>query len=461
MATPIKKDFPAVQAIFADAGMRIEKDQSEHTYLWYFVFADGCVHSCNHKGGMSEVYDDVANMGPRKWLDGFRVGDVLEKGWTMPPQTKARTGGGNGVKAAAKPKGRIQHRDIAFTPSALKRRLRNDDGGFIGNDDGADVGVAEVAVTAEPARAGVITTVADMEEAAFQAPATDYSVSVPKRSQDGYYFPEFTNNAVLRAKLGRNILVSGKAGCGKSEFVMNLAKIMGVRCVRINFQVGTTEAHLVGKFTVKDGATKFVYGVLPLAMKNGWWLLFDELDYAMPEHLCLLHPVLEGDDLVIMQNESERVTPHENFRMFATANTKGRGDETQGYAGTNFLNLAFLDRWAIFECDYTAYEKQIAESILGDSELAGMVDKLFKLMRKSVEAGEIMNAVFSTRRMVQLCETIAAGEPLADAIHFELLSRYDKHEVEVLREHVFDVFEKEFYMKGWKIGDVHKAVPAN
>lgn len=195
-------------------------------------------------------------------------------------------------------------------------------------------------------------------------------------------------------------------------------------------------------------------------MKNGWWLCFDEIDYAEPEHLAILQPILEGESLIITQNKSEEIIPHSNFRVFATANTKGRGDETQSYTGTNVLNLAFLDRFSIFEMEYTSQEKSIVASIVKDSSLTKQIMDYFKLLRKatSTSAQELVNAAFSTRRLIQFAKVLAANEPLQEAIFFELAMRFEESEQPLIQEFAKDIWDEEHYFKGWKLGDAHLAV---
>lgn len=295
-----------------------------------------------------------------------------------------------------------------------------------------------------------------IEMADISSEKIDWSKEIPT-CNDGYYFPDDTAAITRRLQMGRNVFISGPAGTGKTEFVVNLARYFGIKVIRVNFSVGTTEAHLVGKFIVKNGGTEFIPGVVPRAMMNGWWILFDEIDYAQPEHLAILQPVLEGDALILTQDKNQTIIPHENFRVFATANTKGRGDVSQSYVGTNFLNLAFIDRWSIFEFEYTKYEKKILGDIITqDKVLVDQVYSFFGALRKAVDKCDIVNTAFSTRRMIHFAEMAAVGEPLDLVLKYEIYNRYDKSEVDILKEIAYDIWDKGHYFSGWKAGDSHK-----
>lgn len=291
--------------------------------------------------------------------------------------------------------------------------------------------------------------------------STNYDLIIPKSvkisEEKQFYFPKYINNIITRLRMGENIFLTGPTGCGKTEMTKALGLVFNQKVIRINFAVGTTEAHIIGRMLVENGATVFNYGLLPLAMKNGWWICFDEIDYAEPEHLAILQSILEGEPLILTQNKSEEIIPHSNFRVFATANTKGRGDETQSYTGTNVLNLAFLDRFSIFEMEYTSQEKNIVASIVKDSSLTKQIMDYFKLLRKatSTSAQELINAAFSTRRLIQFAKVLAASEPLHEAIFFELAMRFEESEQPLIQEFAKDIWDEEHYFKGWKLGDAH------
>ena len=248
--------------------------------------------------------------------------------------------------------------------------------------------------------------------------------------------------------------------CGKSEMIQNIANYVGAKSIRINMHSGISSGDLIGRMLVKSGLegseTVFKYGYIPIAMMNGWWVILDEIDSAEPSVLFRLQSVLEGGNLVVTENEGEIIIPHENFRIFATANTKGRGDELNSYTGTNFLNASFLDRYSIFEMTYSDKEKDIVNSILNDEILSEKLVQSFTLFRKASEEGTIENATFSTRRIISVARAIAAGDSLKEAFEFEVFQRYSKDEQSILIELLKDVFDQQHYLsKKWYLGSNH------
>lgn len=85
-------------------------------------------------------------------------------------------------------------------------------------------------------------------------------------------------------------------------------------------------------------------GLVPQAMKNGWWVLLDELNLAEPQILERLNSVLETEpSLVLTEYDNSVIGPtgtpvHVNFRIFATMNPAE-------YAGRSVLSPAYRDRW--------------------------------------------------------------------------------------------------------------------
>jgi len=228
---------------------------------------------------------------------------------------------------------------------------------------------------------------------------------------DDYWLPgkrekEQWECLALGLQLNEPVFIFGPTGCGKTTLVKELAAACTQPCLRINMNKDWDNDMLVGTKELIETAegntiTSFSPGVLTKAMQRGWWLLIDEMDAAPADVLLTLQGVLEGDALVL--ESGEVIKPHTHFRIIATGNTNGRGDETGLYVGTHVLNEATLDRFGVvIKADYPEKETeiQILTGRTGISE--DKARKMVECAQKVREAfeNEACYCTFSTRRLI-------------------------------------------------------------
>jgi MoxR-like ATPase len=140
------------------------------------------------------------------------------------------------------------------------------------------------------------------------------------------------------------------------------------------------------------------------ALERGAVLLLDEIDLASNKILCL-QSILEGKG-VFLKKTGRYVKPAAGFTIVATANTKGKGSDDGRFIGTNVLNEAFLERFALtFEQDYPApkTEQKILQKLsakLGclDEEFCEKLAAWADIIRKTFKEGGV-DEVISTRRL--------------------------------------------------------------
>ena len=216
--------------------------------------------------------------------------------------------------------------------------------------------------------------------------------------------------SIVKSRMFFPMFITGLSGNGKTFMVEQVCAKLKRECVRVNVTIETDEDDLLGGFRLQDGQTVFHKGPVVEAMERGAVLLLDEVDLASSKILCL-QPVLEGKG-VFLKKINQWITPEEGFNVIATANTKGKGSESGQFMGTNILNEAFLERFAItLEQEYTQpkTEVRIVKSAMGDKvdeEFASKLVDWAKVIRDTHADGGI-DEIISTRRLVHIAKSYA------------------------------------------------------
>jgi len=220
---------------------------------------------------------------------------------------------------------------------------------------------------------------------------------VKKIIQSGMFYPTF---------------ITGLSGNGKTFSVEQACASLGRELIRVNITIETDEDDLIGGFRLVDGATVWHNGPVVEALERGAILLLDEVDLASNKVLCL-QSILEGKG-VFLKKVGRFVKPKSGFNIIATANTKGKGSDDGRFIGTNVLNEAFLERFALtFEQEYptVSIETKILKKVSGN---LGVLDEQFceslanwaDIIRRTFKDGGI-DEVISTRRLVHIIRAFA------------------------------------------------------
>jgi MoxR-like ATPase len=235
---------------------------------------------------------------------------------------------------------------------------------------------------------------------------------------------------IRSAVRGKNIMMTGPAGCGKTMAAKAL--VTALDRPDFYFNLGATQdprATLIGNVHFnKDKGTYFTESLFVKAISTpDAVILLDEISRANPDAWNILMSVLDETQRYLRLDEAEgqatiNVAPGVTF--IATANV---GNE---YTSTRVMDRALLDRFTNIEMD-----------VLTELEEADMLNKLYphvdtKTLCNLAQLASItrteaasddgrLTTHISTRAAVQTADLIHDGFSLMDAAAASILPRFD------------------------------------
>jgi hypothetical protein len=279
--------------------------------------------------------------------------------------------------------------------------------------------------------------------AATESVNSDNFKIIPEKMSNYVPFGHFKDvENIIKSKIFFPVFVTGLSGNGKTLMIEQVCAKLKRELFRVNITIETDEDDLMGGHTLVNGNIVFREGPVIKAMRKGAVLLLDEVDLGSNKMMCL-QSVLEGKGYLIKKT-GEWVTPAEGFTVLATANTKGQGSEDGKFIGTQIMNEAMLERFAItMQQEYppvTTERKILAKEM----ELTGSVDQEFveklvdwaDVIRKTFYEGAI-DDVITTRRLVHIVNAYRMFGDKLKSIQM-CISRFD----EETRNAVLDLYTK-------------------
>lgn len=141
------------------------------------------------------------------------------------------------------------------------------------------------------------------------------------------------------------ILLEGTTSSGKTSLIKHIAKQFGCSITRINNHEHTDLSEYFGSYQPDQLTGQLVFrdGPLVTGMRQGHWVILDELNMASSEILEALNRLLDDNRELLIPDTQEIVRPAPGFLLFATQNPSG------SYAGRKMLSEAFQNRFIMIE----------------------------------------------------------------------------------------------------------------
>ena len=271
-----------------------------------------------------------------------------------------------------------------------------------------------------------------------------------------YKFDKNTTLAILAGFAhNRRVMIQGYHGSGKSTHIEQVAARLNWPCVRVNLDSHISRIDLLGKdaITLKDGKqiTEFKEGILPWALQTPTALVFDEYDAGRPDVMFVIQRVLEVEGKLTLLDQNKVISPHEGFRLFATANTVGLGDTSGLYHGTQQINQGQMDRWHIVSTlNYLEPELELKVVLskvpsLDNKEgleTAKNMISVANLSRQGFANGDI-STLMSPRTVISWAENFQIFNDLNKSFEITFLNKCDETERVIIAEYYQRCFDLE------------------
>ena len=229
---------------------------------------------------------------------------------------------------------------------------------------------------------------------------------------------------------GKNIMMTGPAGCGKTMAAKSL--VNSLDRPDYYFNLGATQdprGTLIGNTHYESNkGTYFSESLFVKAIQTpNSVILLDELSRAHPDAWNILMTVLDYGQRYLRLDEQDNqstIKVADGVTFIATANI---GNE---YTSTRVMDKALMDRFTIVEMDVLSEEDE--NTLLNymfpnvDTTVLGNVSKIAALTRSesSSETARITSGV-STRTTVELCGLLYDGFSLEEAAEVSIYPQYD------------------------------------
>ena len=293
-------------------------------------------------------------------------------------------------------------------------------------------------------------------ERTFQSPAALPAIEqnlIPDKDDTFVKFGNFNDiKKIIQSRLFYPTFITGLSGNGKTFSVEQACAQLKRELIRVNITIETDSDDLLGGFRLVNGETVWHNGPVIEALQRGAILLLDEIDLASNKILCL-QSVLEGKG-IFLKKIGRFVKPAAGFNVFATANTKGKGSDDGRFIGTNVLNAAFLDRFAITmdqEYPSTSVEQKILKGLAQSINLNNAEEFINRLcdwsdvIRKTFYDGGI-DEIISTRRLVHILKAYSIFGDKEKSIKYSI-SGFDDETKQSFLE-LYDKIDADFVMGG-------------
>ena len=307
----------------------------------------------------------------------------------------------------------------------VKRAMRKQKNVKLDPKTGKVIGTTSLPAMTEPVQKQAQS--APQEQLAFMQTLEEAVNSQPQEMKMTTTNWKYLTRSVLR---GKNIMMTGPAGCGKTFAAQTVAQSIGRELHYFN--LGATQdprSTLIGNvhFDQSSGTVFCESPFIKAIQTPNAVILLDELSRANPEAWNILMTVLDPGQRYVRLDESadsKTVEVAPGVCFIATANI---GNE---YTSTRVMDKALLDRFVTIEMSmldqYEEYDLIRQRFPHADPEVVKAITEIAEVTRKECksETARISSAI-STRTTLEMASLTYDGFSLMEAAEVTVYPQYD------------------------------------
>lgn len=236
--------------------------------------------------------------------------------------------------------------------------------------------------------------------------------------------PAIIHDAVIALSMGKNVLLEGPTGSGKTTFAEYLSYLFTKPMRQINCSVDLDAEALLGFKTLAYRGDRqiieYIEGPVVSAMNNGEFLYIDEINMAKPDTLPILNGVLDYRRKITNPFTTNVISAKPGFSVIGAINL--------GYVGTVPLNEALKNRFIVLEVPYLQGPelRRLLEQTtrLTDPETLESFTRLSFDLVEQARLGQIAEEAASIRALQDACDLASFMPPLR-AIRSAIANKLD------------------------------------
>lgn len=228
----------------------------------------------------------------------------------------------------------------------------------------------------------------------------------------------------LGVTLSKPILVEGPMGCGKTTLIKHLASLTGrvnapdILSIQICDQIDTK--YLIGSYVCSNVPGEFEFNLGPLlkAMRDGHWIILEDIDSASSDVVSLIVAIIQAKSVACVPGCEFKVDAIDpKFRLFLTRRVTDGGGEMVNHNAVSILNNA------CYKLVINGFESNEIEALIACkwTNLAPITSRIMEIYRIVLpdESAAIANSKFA-KRLITLRDLLKWCGRLAK--YFELSS---------------------------------------